>query len=419
LFDVASVNDASNAGRTGHMSTIASRKRKRPATDDPFRNQPEPNYSAATSKRNRRRPATDSFVQRSPPLDAGSSDCIEIENIVDGALRLSICGGLGKSANGLKLKANTFRLGLAGVSPVLWRNGYLPVGRETPTRLLYVVLNLFQALSQRAHLLPTIARSFSQMTCVRALSTTLKNKITALGVVSNRDLGVAYPSSPIASRLWIHLQKGLSNKSSSPLQACVASNAHPAHADSDDMLAEVEEQSRHPHPYSDRAIPHKVAEHVDSQDVFDDGHTRLLGRPALLEDVYGMQQTAQDMNPGFQVTAIRELEHDLRLQIKPQDPMSTVDHLGDEQSDTIFSSAPYITSSTHALSPIIQETQFDLGTSWRPEISSDSDGMPMLAESRVSREENSPFEDRGERDIDSTEELLLGFDRMIRGRKLA
>jgi hypothetical protein len=143
LFDVASVNDAPNASHTGHMPAIASRKRKRPATDNPFMDQPVPNSSAAISKRSRRRPATDSFVQRSPPLDAGSPDRIEIENIVDGALRLSICGGLGKSANGLKLKASTFRLGLADVSPVLWRNGYLSVGRAAPACLQRVVLTYY------------------------------------------------------------------------------------------------------------------------------------------------------------------------------------------------------------------------------------------------------------------------------------
>jgi hypothetical protein len=128
LFNMTPVTDASHAGRT----PTASRKRKRPATDVPLTSQSTPIASAVTLKRSRRRPATDSYVQRSPPLDdAGSSNLLEIENIVDGALRLSICGGLGKSANGLKVKASTFRLGLADVSPALWRSGFLSVCGES------------------------------------------------------------------------------------------------------------------------------------------------------------------------------------------------------------------------------------------------------------------------------------------------
>jgi hypothetical protein len=131
LYDMVSVHDATNDGSTDHMPTAAiltaSRKRKRPATDNTLISRPVLTDRAATSKRSRRRPATDSYVQRSSPPDSGSSDCVEIDNIVNGALRLSICGGLGKSSNGLKVKASTFHLSLTDVSPALWRNGYLSV----------------------------------------------------------------------------------------------------------------------------------------------------------------------------------------------------------------------------------------------------------------------------------------------------
>jgi hypothetical protein len=141
LYDMASVHDTPNDGGTDHIPTptslTASRKRKTPATDNPLMSRPVPMDRAATSKRSRRRPATDSFVQRNPPPDSGSSDRVEIDNIVDGALRLSICGGLGKSSNGLKVKASTFRLGLTDVSPALWRNGYLSVKRATSACLTY------------------------------------------------------------------------------------------------------------------------------------------------------------------------------------------------------------------------------------------------------------------------------------------
>jgi hypothetical protein len=147
LYDMASVRDASQGGGTDRVSSptspARSRKRKRPATDSPLTIQPVPIDSAAVSKRSRRRPATDSFVQRRPPPDlgAGSSNRVEIDNIVDGALRLSICGGIGKSANGLKVKASTFRLGLTDVSPALWRNGYLSVRRAASRCLIYTNLS--------------------------------------------------------------------------------------------------------------------------------------------------------------------------------------------------------------------------------------------------------------------------------------
>jgi hypothetical protein len=51
----------------------------------------------------------------------------EVQLMVDGAMRLSICG-LNRSQGSLKLKANTFGVGLAEVAPVLWRPGYLAVG---------------------------------------------------------------------------------------------------------------------------------------------------------------------------------------------------------------------------------------------------------------------------------------------------
>jgi hypothetical protein len=147
LYDMASFKDASHGGDIDRISTLTSpdpsRKRKRPATDSPLTIPPLQIHGAAASKQSRRRPATDSFVQRSSPPDPGegSFNRVEIDNIVDGALRLSICGGLGKSANGLKVKASTFRLGLTDVSPALWRNGYLSVGRAASRCLIYTDLS--------------------------------------------------------------------------------------------------------------------------------------------------------------------------------------------------------------------------------------------------------------------------------------
>lgn len=57
------------------------------------------------------------------------SERLAVGALVDGALRLSASGGIGKSSNGLKVKANTFRISLADVAPILWRPGCLQVRR--------------------------------------------------------------------------------------------------------------------------------------------------------------------------------------------------------------------------------------------------------------------------------------------------
>jgi hypothetical protein len=53
----------------------------------------------------------------------------EVKTMVDGAMRLSVCGST-KSSAGLKTKANTFSVGLADVAPILWRPGYLGAGNS-------------------------------------------------------------------------------------------------------------------------------------------------------------------------------------------------------------------------------------------------------------------------------------------------
>jgi hypothetical protein len=132
-YEMASVARVPHGHNTSQVPSnpkpAANRKRKRLATDTIMTTQPELFERAEISKRSCRLPATDSFVQHSPHPDSASSCHGEIENLVDGALRLSICGVLNKSANGAKAKASTFRLGLADIAPVLWRNGYLGVSK--------------------------------------------------------------------------------------------------------------------------------------------------------------------------------------------------------------------------------------------------------------------------------------------------
>jgi hypothetical protein len=55
------------------------------------------------------------------------NDLEEVKRLVDGAMRLSIYG-INRTPTGLKVKANTFAVGLADIAPALWRPGYLAVG---------------------------------------------------------------------------------------------------------------------------------------------------------------------------------------------------------------------------------------------------------------------------------------------------
>lgn len=92
-----------------------------------------------------RRPVTITDLQDSPHSAAAAAvtarNQVEIHHIVDGALRLSVSGSFSnKSANGIKVKANTFRAGLADIAPALWRPSYLTVGKLYPVLLNVLTL---------------------------------------------------------------------------------------------------------------------------------------------------------------------------------------------------------------------------------------------------------------------------------------
>lgn len=70
-------------------------------------------------------PLTPRDIAESP---AGTHQA-DLESLIDGALRLSLCGSLQKSLNGLKVKANTFRAGLADIAPSIWKPDHLTVRR--------------------------------------------------------------------------------------------------------------------------------------------------------------------------------------------------------------------------------------------------------------------------------------------------
>jgi hypothetical protein len=120
-------DDYIDRGPTAPRAT-AHRNRKRPVTETLVSTNSYPPDKTETSKRQRRRTATESFMQRNSRTNFTLPDRTNVFSMVDGALRLSICGTLNKTAVGCKVKANTFRLGLADVAPAMWRTGYLVVG---------------------------------------------------------------------------------------------------------------------------------------------------------------------------------------------------------------------------------------------------------------------------------------------------
>lgn len=130
LSDMISSTDTSHFGENGkttspHTSS-QDRKRRRTGAHAPIRTVSSPVLPSMRSPSARRRSlaivTSDNMHSTSP-----SNELNEVCTMVDGAMRLSIYG-LNKASNGLKIKANTFGVGLADVVPNLWRPGYLIVG---------------------------------------------------------------------------------------------------------------------------------------------------------------------------------------------------------------------------------------------------------------------------------------------------
>ncbi|KAH8730219.1 hypothetical protein GQ44DRAFT_756698 [Phaeosphaeriaceae sp. PMI808] len=158
-----------------------------------------------------------------------TGDAAEVQLMVDGAMRLSIYGS-NKTAGGLKVKANTFKIGLADVAPALWRPGYLV------------------ALSHRAKLLPTISRSLSHVASGKGSSILLAEKVRKLPTISPlgyrnqpTDAGSGRNWSSISDNLWRHLQTSLFTSPTPPLQAFVSWSTDTINqVHSDEILEHVE-----------------------------------------------------------------------------------------------------------------------------------------------------------------------------------
>lgn len=102
------------------------RKRKRPGRQAPSRTYSTPVSLLDIGSGSYKRVAT---VEN--PIFPGQGDIteehiMEIQSMVEGAMRLSIYGN-SKLSSGIKVKANTFNTGLADVAPIMWRPGYLAV----------------------------------------------------------------------------------------------------------------------------------------------------------------------------------------------------------------------------------------------------------------------------------------------------
>jgi hypothetical protein len=105
-----------------------SRKRKRPGKRIPSRAISSPVLPLARDARSRRHQEMPKDLRVSDQDILTEVQLDEITLMIDGAMRHSILGAH-KSPTGIKVKANTFVVGLADVAPVLWRPGYLFVGK--------------------------------------------------------------------------------------------------------------------------------------------------------------------------------------------------------------------------------------------------------------------------------------------------
>jgi hypothetical protein len=210
---------------------------------------------------------------------------------------------------------------------------------------------------------------------------------------------VAETSSSVASRLWVHLQKNLANKSTTPLQACVSFGTHAIRAGSDHMLAEWEQQLSRQHLPLVRTTP----ELGDSNGPLEDPHSSFTlpaerSAPSILFD--------EEILVSNDDTVTGEVQDNFLLDTIPHEPGSTVHYLCEKQRDTQYlSDYPMWTSSASLPEPSLQESHRSLGTA---HSEPPSGGRLMFAEPNFLHEE-SLFEERKEHDVESAEDLLLAF----------
>jgi hypothetical protein len=112
-------------------AVIARGKRKRLEAQVVARTRSSLMLSPARERINRTHLPVRSIASLGVSIPLPTTDTSEIKRLIDGAMRLSVCCSLQKSSNGLKIKANTFSVGLADVAPMLWKPGYRLVGKSS------------------------------------------------------------------------------------------------------------------------------------------------------------------------------------------------------------------------------------------------------------------------------------------------
>ncbi|KAI2485344.1 hypothetical protein Ptr902_04284 [Pyrenophora tritici-repentis] len=381
--------DSLQKGATPHPTTI--RKRKRPITETGSTMQQVP-------VNNSRR-----YIDNTPwsAIDS-SSTRINLYDMVNASLRLTICGTLNKTGNVSKIKASTFRFGLADVAPSVWRIGYLT------------------ALSQRAHLLPTIARSLHQVGYERTVSLSLRDKLMNMsatsgkakhgdedGIKSITDWHGTQTRESIASQLWIHSQTSLLRKPSTSLQACVAFHTPPAMPGSDDMLAD-EEQTWSLHvpgtPSDDTGL-------LDSNQVQVDGPFFRPRQSPSSAAAQKIQQHEQPFSHADMYDDPGEAEDDLLLDSQPHNAMSLMDYPSDGKITSTFSlpdgSKPQVTAL--AQQPAIRQAQCSLGRIGAAGFSSSPGRSSEMGNVRVLPDKAPVIGESGDHNIDCGDEILLVF----------
>jgi len=79
------------------------------------------------NKVKRKRPAATSNMDLRNPGTESDDETVEIAKLVDGAIRVSVCKGMLRLPQGVKLVTSTFSGGLSELCPAVWTIQYLPV----------------------------------------------------------------------------------------------------------------------------------------------------------------------------------------------------------------------------------------------------------------------------------------------------
>ncbi|KAF2833612.1 hypothetical protein CC86DRAFT_311544 [Ophiobolus disseminans] len=316
LDELAATGTATVLDKSGAVSLAAlpaHRKRRRPRTHAPTRTASTPPLPSIHGIDSSRKPAKVADLNDSPPSMSQGEELAEIHLMVDGAMRLSIYG-VSKAPSGLKVKANTFGVGLADVAPILFRPGYQV------------------ALSRRAHLLPTITRSFNRIANVRVTSVSLREKVKRMlaypskitlesqryqDITADEQPRTASPST--SNHFWLNLQRSLANKPPLTLQSFLARNDQIKTQSNSDEILEQENSAREVSGFDTLGIEcHESA--CPADDKTTQQMTPLMSPTARANSV----KNHKDEVSGYKDT-IAEIESDMLIEAPPTPAETLVD----------------------------------------------------------------------------------------------